>query len=103
MRQTDLSDRRGRLAVLEPQRTGLEAQAAAPERNRARGHQDYLLPAPTQPQEILDQGLEPGAIDTSAVAVDQERRAHLHDDESRPAEGRCGIGSAGGHMNENYT
>src|SRR5262249_13056452 len=51
----------------------------ASECNSARGNQDDLLVALTQPQEILDQGLEPGPVDAPGLGVDQQRRADLHD------------------------
>src|SRR2546430_10269602 len=50
-----------------------------------------------QPQQVLDQGLQPGAVDTSGVAIHQQRRAHLHDDSPCLREGRCRIRTPGVH------
>src|SRR5439155_27191119 len=52
--------------------------------------------------QVLDQGLQPGAVDTSAVAVHQQRRAHLHDDSPCLREGRCRIRTPGVHEGKLY-
>ena len=45
----------------------------------------------------------PGPAEVEAVALDEQRRAHLHHDQSCLCQGQCGIGSAGVHVGENYT
>jgi hypothetical protein len=102
MREPDLSHCGGGLTLLQPQRAVLQAEPAPAERNGARRHQDDTLAAFAQPQQVLDQSLEPGAVDTPAFAVHQQRRAHLHDNAPCLREGRCQVRTAGVHE-ENYT
>ncbi len=49
MREADLPDRRGGLALLEPQRPLGESELTPPQGNGARGHQNDLLPPLAQP------------------------------------------------------
>ena len=85
--QPDLAYRGGGLALLQPQRSLRQLQLPAPERDRARGHEDDLLIALTQAQEVLNQGLEPGPVDPAGLGVDEQGGADFHDNAPRLLQG----------------
>ena len=69
MREADLADCGGGLAFLQPQRALGQTEMTPAQGDRARGNEDDLLTAPAQPQQILDQRLEPGAVKSSGVLI----------------------------------
>ncbi len=77
MRQPDLADCSGSLAFLESQSPLGESKLTPPKGDGAGGHQDHLLVTPAQPQQVLDQGLEPCAIEAPGTGIDQKGRADL--------------------------
>src|SRR4051812_45801890 len=79
MGELDLAGRRGRLALLELQRTGGELEVGAAEANGAGRHQHDLAAALVQAGDIAGQCLQPLAADLPLALVDQDRRADLHD------------------------
>src|SRR5581483_4762374 len=103
VRQSDLPDSRRRLTLLEPQRTFGELQFPATQSDGSGRHQDDLLITLAQPQEILDQSLEPGSIDTSGFGINQQGRAHLHHNPAGLLQGRKRFGNLSAHSGENYT
>ena len=102
VRESDLSHGGGGLALLQPQRTAWSPSWRRPRAMAPGGHQDDLLAALAQAQQILDQGLEPGAVDASAVP---DRRA-APSRPSRPRAGLCrgetGSGARGVHDGKLY-
>ena len=85
--EADLPDGRGRLAFLQAQRPLRKFKLAASERDGARGYEDHLLAPLTKTQEILDERLEPGAIDPAGLRVNEQCGAHLDDDAPGGAQG----------------
>jgi hypothetical protein len=78
MRETDLAGRGGGLLFFEAQRAAAQAEMAAPDRDRAGGDDDDVLATGAAAGEIVDQRIEPGAIDL-AILTDEQGRADLHD------------------------
>jgi hypothetical protein len=86
VREADLSDRGGGLALLEPELAGGEPELAAPERDRAGRDEHHFLPARTQARDVGGERLEPRAVDAARRFLDEQRRADLDDDPARPGE-----------------
>src|ERR1043166_5954694 len=78
MRETDLAGRRRGLLFFEAQRAAVQAEMAAADRDRAGGNDNDLLPTGAAAGEIVDQRIEPGAIDLP-ILTDDQGRADLHD------------------------
>ena len=87
MRKTDLAGRRRGLLFLETQGATAQAEMAAPDRDRAGRDDDDLLPPSAAAREIIDQRVEPGAVDL-AILADQEGRADLDDQPLGLGQGR---------------
>ena len=97
MCQTDLTDCGGGLAFLEPQRSPRQPELPPPECDGSRGHQDELLAALAHPHQILDEGLQPTAIESAGVLIDQQRRPDLHHDAAGGGERRIRAEAARDH------
>ena len=48
------------------------------ERDRTGRHENDLTPLSAQTHDIVDEALEPGAVESTRFAVDEQRRANLH-------------------------
>ncbi len=83
--KADLADRGSSLALVERERARREAKHPAPECYRAGGDEDHIRPAPLRRGDIVGQRAEPAGAQ-AAVAVDEERRADLHDQPPRGAD-----------------
>ena len=87
MGETDLAGRGGGLFFFEAQRAAAQAKMTAPDRDRAGRDDDDLLPPGAAAREIIDQRVEPGAVDL-AILADQEGRADLDDQPLGLGQGR---------------
>src|SRR5258706_166460 len=65
-----------------------KAEAAPPQRDSAGGHENQLLAALAQPQQVLDEGFEPGPLEVASAGIDQQRRADLDHNAARAHQGR---------------
>lgn len=74
---------------------------ATAERDRAGGDENDLLTAFAQPHEVLGERFEPGAVQATGSAVDQQCRPHLDDDAPGFGDGRGR--SSGIHKLAEYT
>ena len=86
VREPDLPDRRRGLALLQSQATRRQPELPPPQRDRAGRHEDDLLAPFAQCREVRGQRLEPGAIQATRGAVDEQRRADLDHDPPRPGQ-----------------
>src|ERR1700722_18561639 len=83
MRESDLTNSRGRLTFLQFELAGAQREVTPPQRDGARGDQNHFLPALAAGSHIRRQALEPSAIEAALVAIYQQARADFDDDTPR--------------------
>ena len=79
VRQANLSHRRRRLALLQPELPGAQAQVPPPQGDGAGRDQDDLLAAFAQPRHVRRKSFQPGAIQAAFFGVHQQGRPDLDD------------------------
>src|SRR5579859_4528602 len=85
VREADLAGRGGGLLFLEPQPVAEKPEMAPADGDRARRHEDHLLPLFPATRHILGEGGEPRRANLAALG-DEERGADLDDEPARRAE-----------------
>ncbi len=91
-RERDLPDGGGGLRVLELQRAARQLEHRAPERDRARRHDQHVAAVLVQRRDILGERGEPFLVHAAGRAVDEERGADLDDDAAEIGEARGFMG-----------
>ena len=97
MREADLADGGGGLALLQLQRALGQFQRVAPERDGAGGHDDELLAGRGEHGDVVHQRGQPLRLQRPGRAVGEKRRADLDDDAPRlgPLRARADAGNGG--------
>jgi len=97
MGEADLPGRGRRLLFIETQGAPAQPKMATADRDRAGRDDDDVLVAAAATREVIDQRVEPGAVDL-AILVDKQSRADLDDEPARRGQRRCGSRPAGNSL-----
>jgi len=97
MGEADLPGRGRRLLFLETQGAAAQPKMATADRDRAGRDDDHILVAGAAARDVIDQRVQPGAMDL-AILIDEQGRADLDDEPSRRGQRRGGSRPAGNSL-----